>query len=112
MVTTSIQSGTHAHRDGSDSAQHAGAVRNLILSLLPDNELEPIIARCQPTTIESKQVVYRREEAIGHVYFPENSVISLITELEDGDAVEAMTVGCDGFVGLALFHGVAETNLK
>ena len=63
-------------------------------------------------TIQSKQVIYRRDEPIRHVYFPENCVISLVTELDDGDSVEAITVGCDGFAGIAVFHGVSSSRLK
>ena len=38
-------------------------------------------------------------------------VISLVTELDDGDAVEAMTVGNDGFAGIAIFHGLPSSRL-
>jgi CRP-like cAMP-binding protein len=113
MASTSIQSAAPTRRDGPDSARDAGGlIRNFILNLLPGNELKAILERCETVTVESKAIVFRRREPISHVYFPENCVISLVTELEEGDAVEAMTVGCDGFVGIALFHGVAASNLK
>jgi CRP-like cAMP-binding protein len=38
-------------------------------------------------------------------------VISLVTELDSGDSVEAMTVGNDGFVGVAIFHGLPSSRL-
>ncbi|HEX9085753.1 MAG TPA: Crp/Fnr family transcriptional regulator [Gemmatimonadaceae bacterium] len=62
-------------------------------------------------TIESEEVVFRRNEPIPFAYFPDNCVISLVTEMADGDAVEAMTVGNDGFAGMAVFHGVPSSRL-
>jgi len=87
-------------------------IRNHLLRLLPTSELDTILARAEDVTVRSKEVVYRRGETIRHVYFPENCVISIVTELENGDAVEAMTVGSDGFAGIALFHGVSASRLK
>jgi CRP-like cAMP-binding protein len=63
-------------------------------------------------TIKSEEVVFRRREPIPYAYFPDNCVISLVTEMSDGDTVEAMTVGNDGFVGMAVFNEVASSWLK
>ena len=106
-MAASIQTATHAGHDGSAPTEGApGQIRNRILSLLPPSELATVLARCETVTIESKQVVWRRDQPIEFVYFPEDCVISLITEMEDGDAVEAMTVGSDGFAGIAVAsHG-------
>jgi len=87
-------------------------VRNRILDLLPPDEQETVLARCEMVTIQSKEVIWKRDERITHVYFPEDCVISLVTEMEDGDSVEAMTVGSDGFAGMAVFHGAPASRLK
>jgi len=71
-----------------------------------------VLERSEAVTVESKEIVFRRQEPIRYAYFPENCVISLVTELDDGDSVEAMTVGNDGFVGMAVFHGVPSSQLK
>jgi len=90
----------------------ASRIRNRILNLLPARELETVLERCELVTVESKEIVFRRGEPIQYAHFPEDCVISLVTELEDGDSVEAMTVGSDGFVGMAVFHGVPSSRLK
>jgi CRP-like cAMP-binding protein len=87
-------------------------IRNSILGLLPPSEFETVLSRCELVTIQSRQVVWQREEPVNHVYFPEDGVISLVTEMEDGDSVEAMTVGSDGFAGMAVFHGAPSSRLK
>jgi len=88
------------------------AIRNQLLSLLPQSELDTILGQAEDVAVRSKEVIFRRGETIRHVYFPENCVISLVTELQNGDAVEAMTIGSDGFAGVAVFHGVKASRLK
>ena len=87
-------------------------IRNRILSLLPPSECEAVLERTEIVAIQSKEVVYEREQPIRFAHFPEDCVISLVTELEDGDQVEAMTVGNDGFTGIAIFNGLTSSKLK
>lgn len=88
------------------------AIRNNILRLLPPTELESVLGRALMVTVESEEIVYERDQPIPFIYFPEGCVISLVTELQDGDQVEAMTVGNDGFTGIAVFHGLSSSMLK
>ena len=112
MAATSIQTESQVRSESVSTQSAAADSRNRILGLLPAEELEAVLERSEMVTIQSKQIIYRRDEPIRHVYFPENCVASLITELDDGDSVEAMTVGCDGFAGIAVFHGVSSSRLK
>jgi CRP-like cAMP-binding protein len=88
------------------------AIRNNILRLLPPTELEAVLDRSELVTVETQEVVYERDQPIPFIYFPEDGVISLVTVLQDGDQVEAMTVGNDGFTGIAVFHGLSSSMLK
>jgi CRP-like cAMP-binding protein len=87
------------------------AIRNKIVNLLPASERETVLERTEVVTIESRENVFKRDQPIRFAHFPDDCVISLVTELEDGDAVEAMTVGNDGFIGIALFHGLPSSRL-
>ena len=114
MAAPMIQTDGHPRTERSVST-HAPALsngKNRILNLLPAPELAEVLGRSERLTVKSKEVLYRSGEPIRHVYFPEDCVISLVTELASGDAVEAMTVGSDGFAGIAVFHGVAASRLK
>jgi CRP-like cAMP-binding protein len=86
-------------------------IRNKILSLLPPTELETMLERTEMVTVETKETVWKRDEPIGFAHFPEDCVVSLVTHLEDGDKVEAMTVGNDGFAGMSIFHGLSSSRL-
>ena len=88
------------------------AIRNSILRLLPPTELEAVLDRSEMVTVRTQELVCERDQPIPFIYFPENGVISLVTVLEDGDQVEAMTIGNDGFTGLAVFNGLSSSMLK
>ena len=83
IAPTSTLNDTMPEAGGSRSG-----LRNQLLSLLPQSELDTILGQAEDVTVRSKEVLFRRGEAIRHVYFPDNCVISLVTELENGDAVE------------------------
>jgi CRP-like cAMP-binding protein len=113
MSASSIQASGRVPLAGSAATQAPPArTRNKILNLLPPKELDGLLDRSELVTIESEELIFRRKEPIRYAYFPDNCVISLVTEMSDGDSVEAMTVGNDGFVGLAVFHEVTSSWLK
>ena len=112
MTVATIASSSDLEDRSPPTQTPTSSTRNRILSLLPAAELDEVLNRCELVTVKSKEVIYRRGEPIRHIHFPEDCVISLVTELDDGDAVEAMTVGSDGFVGIAIFHGVPASRLK
>jgi hypothetical protein len=79
---------------------------NGILKLLPQAEIDAVVRRSELVTVESKEILFEPEETVQFVHFPEDCVISLVTMMADGDQVEAMTVGNDGFSGIPVFHGI------
>jgi CRP-like cAMP-binding protein len=111
MAVPAIQASSHISGRAS-APTRAAKTRNKILNLLPAKDLDAVLERAEVVTIESEEVVFRRREPIPYAYFPDNCVISLVTEMLNGDTVEAMTVGNDGFVGMAVFHEVGSSWLK
>jgi CRP-like cAMP-binding protein len=97
--------------EATQTRRDEGNIRNRILRLLPPAELDAVLERTEMMTVESKEIVWQREQPIRFIHFPEDCVISLVTELDDGDKVEAMTVGNDGFVGMAIFNRVSSSRL-
>jgi CRP-like cAMP-binding protein len=81
-------------------------MRNKILRLLPPAELSAVTERSEMVTIKSKEMLFEPGQRMEYVHFPEDCVISLVTVMENGDQVEAMTVGNDGFAEIPVFHGV------
>ncbi len=88
------------------TAANSRLTLNGILKLLPQPEIDALVQRSELVTVESKQILFEPGDQIEFVHFPEDCVISLVTVMADGDQVEAMTVGNDGFSGIPVFHGI------
>ena len=89
----------------SNFAPAVRATGNRILDALPVQERAALAPHLTSQRLTYKQVVFDVGDRIDHIYFPVDSVISLVVPLVDGTAVEVGTVGNEGLVGLALFLG-------
>jgi CRP-like cAMP-binding protein len=49
--------------------------------------------------------LYESGDVMRHVYFPTNSIVSLLYVLADGASAEISVVGNEGMIGIALFMG-------
>lgn len=83
-----------------------GNTRNRLLDALYPEEYERIARKFEPVEIELSQVLFRPGERTEYVYFPVESIISLMTELEDGSGVETGLVGREGMAGISTLYGV------
>src|SRR4051812_9672535 len=85
--------------------------RNRLLHALPSALRAELRQRGSVVPLVLGQVLYEPGQPISHVYFPLTAVLSLLTLLQDGGAVEAAMVGNDGMVGLPVFLELeADTN--
>src|SRR3712207_4091093 len=83
--------------------------RNWLLRAMPPDEQELIAPHLEPVRLELGRVVCEIGVPIEHVYFPETGIISSLSVMADGSAVETATIGPEGVSGIALFHGVDRT---
>jgi CRP-like cAMP-binding protein len=79
---------------------------NQFLAHLPPEVFERLAPNLEPVRLEQKEVLFRTQEPLKTVYFPDTAVVSLVSRLESGQALEVGHVGRDGVVGTALFPGV------
>lgn len=73
--------------------------RNYILNSLPPEVYEKIAPLLEPVEMPHAETIYQPYKKIEHIYFPENSVISIVTNLENGSCVETGIIGNDGLSG-------------
>jgi CRP-like cAMP-binding protein len=83
---------------------------NRILDALPRDVLQSLEPELEQTEMSVRDYVYSRGEPIEWVHFPIDSVISLVTEMDDGRSVEVATVGREGMAGLPVFLQAAYTS--
>jgi CRP-like cAMP-binding protein len=87
------------------------AGENLLLAALTAEEYERIAPHLEPAALSLSQVLFRPDERLRHVYFPTDSIVSLLTSLEDGSGMEVGLVGREGVVGVSAFLGGDETKV-
>jgi CRP-like cAMP-binding protein len=81
------------------------AADNRLLALLPTAERNRLLADAEAVVLEADQTLHAPSEPIAWVYFPDGAVVSLVSTLDDGHAVEVGTIGREGMVGLPLVLG-------
>jgi CRP-like cAMP-binding protein len=67
--------------------------------------MERLLPHLKPVTLEYKQVLYEPHKAIRYSYFPDDSVISMVSSVIDRTVVEVGLAGREGMVCVATFLG-------
>jgi CRP-like cAMP-binding protein len=80
-------------------------IENRLLAALPPDEYERLRPQLQPVTFSLGEVVYEFGGQLDYVYFPTNSIVSLLYTMTNGTSAEMGLTGNDGIVGIALFMG-------
>lgn len=83
----------------------AHVCRNLLLSLLPDENYEYLQKHLQLVHLEASQIVGARDKPFEYVYFPCSCMLSVVAHMENGAVVEVGTIGNEGFSGIDLLIG-------
>jgi CRP-like cAMP-binding protein len=74
--------------------------RNQLLGALGPAIRERIDPHLRPVTLKLGTIVCEAGGLLEHAYFPEGSVLSLLTVLENGSAIETANIGREGAFGL------------
>ena len=83
----------------------AAEPENRLLAALPAAEYDRLVAGMAAVPFAAGDVVYHAGGALRHVYFPRSGGFSLMAVLPDGAEAAVGTVGSEGVLGLAAFHG-------
>jgi CRP-like cAMP-binding protein len=76
------------------------ALQNKLLQALPAAEQALIAPHVAQVDLERGRLLYDPGDIIDHVYFPHDGVISLMTLMDSGAAIESTTIGPEGALGL------------
>jgi CRP-like cAMP-binding protein len=79
---------------------------NRLLDRLPEEEYDRLRQQCEIVSLAQHEEVYRQYGALSHVYFPVSGVISTVVLTEEGERIEAATVGNEGMLGIAAVLGL------
>ncbi|MEX0958577.1 MAG: Crp/Fnr family transcriptional regulator [Burkholderiales bacterium] len=93
-------------------AEREGSNENVLLAAIPRKQYRGLFARLEPVALTFGEVLFQPGDAIRHVYFPETSLVSLLTLVDHHLALEVGMVGREGMVGLPLALGVAASPFR
>src|SRR5438477_11855332 len=83
--------------------------QNHLLAALPPAERNRLYPHLQLVPMPLGKVLYEAGGVLRHVYFPTDSIVSLLYVLADGASAEISVVGNGGLIGSALFMGSETT---
>lgn len=83
--------------------------QNHLLAALSAEVRQRLFAHLELVPLPLGKVLYESGDTMRHVYFPTDSIISLIYVMESGASAEISVVGNEGLVGIALFMGGEST---
>ncbi|NRR28606.1 Crp/Fnr family transcriptional regulator [Oxalobacteraceae bacterium] len=88
----------------------AAATGNRLLASLPEADLRHIQSLCEVVQVELGEQLYEPGQTIQYIYFPDDSLISLLAVAEGRMTLEVGSVGREGMIGssVALGHEVAQ----
>jgi len=76
-----------------------------MLDAIPDPEFEALSPCLAGSALSSGEIVCRPGERIQRIYFPTSCVLSVVTMMQNGDAVEIGTYGREGMSGAPVVLG-------
>lgn len=79
--------------------------QNHLLDALYPSEYERLFPDLELVKLSLGQVLYESGAALPYVYFPTDSIISLLYVMVDGDSAEIAVVGNEGMLGIAILMG-------
>src|SRR3954451_20980440 len=86
-------------------SQPAAAPRDRPRARPPVAEYRRLLPLLEPVKLAGEQVLYEPRGPIDYAYFPSGAVLSALTVMRDGNAIEVATVGNEGMVGHYGFGG-------
>lgn len=83
--------------------------QNHLLGAIPEAEWERFAPHLVPVVLALGDVLYESGNDQPYVYFPTDSIVSLLYVMADGASAEIAIVGNEGLVGVSLFMGGGTT---
>jgi len=87
-------------------------LENHLLAALPEAERERLFPHLKLVSLQLGRALYEAGDRLQHIYFPTDSIVSLLYVLENGQSAEISVVGNDGAIGVSLFMGGETTTSR
>jgi CRP-like cAMP-binding protein len=101
-----VRSKTHRSKPASEASA------NRLIAALPLRRRTRLLANCEQVELQFATVLCVEGKPLEDVYFPMDSVISLVTVLADGARLEVGIIGNEGMFGTSILLGVNVSPLR
>ncbi len=78
---------------------------NRLLAALPPADFERVLPELVYRPLKLRQILHKNGDRLRDVYFPDRSVCSLVSHMDDGSSVEVAMIGDEGLVGISAVLG-------
>ncbi len=86
--------------------------QNDLLNALSSDVQQRLFTNMELVAMPLGKVLYESGDVLRYVYFPTDSIVSLLYVMENGSSAEISVVGHDGLIGIALFMGGESTTSR
>lgn len=83
---------------------------NRLLAALPKKEYRRLLPQLEQVAMPFAEIIYEPGDVIRHVYFPNDSIVSLLSVVAEHSTLEVGLVGNEGMAGLPVFMGVSTSH--
>jgi CRP-like cAMP-binding protein len=87
-------------------------LNNHLLTALLSEVQDRLFPHVELVKLDLGQVIYEAGTTLDYVYFPTDSIVSLLYVMESGASAEISVVGNEGLIGIALFMGGDSTSSR
>ncbi len=85
---------------------------NQLLAALSPKEFRELIPDMERVSLSLTQILYQRGDVIRYVYFPLDSLVSLLSAVDNRSTLEVGMVGSEGMTGIGIFLGVKTSRFQ
>jgi CRP-like cAMP-binding protein len=86
--------------------------RNFLLSGLPEDVAGRLEDHLEPVTMRAGEVLHDADARIHHVYFPTDSIVSMMYIMPSGHCAEVAMIGREGMTGVSVLLGVERSSAQ
>jgi CRP-like cAMP-binding protein len=85
---------------------------NRLLLHLPSRDLKRVMPELEHIRCQRAEVLMDADSSLGHVFFPDSGVVSVVAVYSDGSVIEMATIGREGCTGVQAVFGAKSSSAR
>jgi CRP-like cAMP-binding protein len=85
---------------------------NRLLLALPSRDLKRLMPELEQIRCQRGQILMDADSPLGHVFFPDSGVVSVVAVYANGSVIEMATIGREGCTGMQAIFGAKSSSVR